>query len=137
MLTCHCTKPKKAKNIVFASAVSVVFRKMALGCDHQKVKIHRYRSYSNNCRYFPREIMIIGRRIQKIVTCFNFLAPTTTSKFLLWQSPVLSVRWCSGSSRGLITRLIAVPHRCVVRHPVPNRFDISCIKLLTTGAVSH
>ena len=36
-----------------------------------------------------------------------------------------------------VTRSISVSHRCVVRRAVCNDADITCIKLLTTGAVSH
>ena len=59
---------------MFPSVVSRPFLQMALRCDHQKVKIHRYGSYSNNSGYFPRENVIIGRHIQKIVTCFNLFS---------------------------------------------------------------
>ena len=109
----------------FASAASIVFRKMALRCDHQKAKIHRYKNYSNKSDHFPREIIIIARRIQQILTCYNiYLAQTSTSKLVklsLWPCLLFSVRGRSRRSRCRITRSIAVSHRCVVRPPHMHR----------------
>ena len=33
-----------------------------------------YKNYSNNSDYFPREIIIIARCIQQIVTCYNIFS---------------------------------------------------------------
>ena len=48
--------------------------KMALGCNHQKVKIHHMKHYSNNSDHFPRQIIIIARGIQQIAICYDIFS---------------------------------------------------------------
>ena len=41
----------------------------------QEVEIHGYKNDYSNSGYFPREIMVVGRRIQQIVTCYDVFSP--------------------------------------------------------------
>ena len=40
----------------------------------EKLILHRPKNYSNNSDHFPREIIIIARCIQQIVTCYDIFS---------------------------------------------------------------
>ena len=46
----------------------------------EKVILHRQKNYSNNSDHFPREIIIIARRIHQIVTCYNIFSSHKADK---------------------------------------------------------
>ena len=46
----------------------------------EKVILHRKKNYSNNSDHFPREIIIIARRIHKIVTCYDIFSSNKADK---------------------------------------------------------
>ena len=104
----------------------------------EKVIVQGYKKYSNNSDHFPREIIIIARCIQQIVTCYNIFSSHKHFKVGQVFTSAVSVTFRKFvRSRCHITRSISVSHRCVVRRAVCNDADITWIKLLTTGAVSH
>ena len=45
-----------------------------VSCDQKKVILQGYKNYINNSDYFPREIIIIARCIQQIVTCYDIFS---------------------------------------------------------------
>ena len=107
----------------------------------EKVILQGYTNYSNNSDHFPREIIIIARRLKQIVTCYDIFSPNEHIGVGQAFTSAVSVVFCKGALAFVPAAVLHArsPYHTPVWYgpPVCNGLDITCIKLLTTGAVSH
>ena len=107
----------------------------------EKVILHRLKNYSNNSDDFPREINIIARRIQQIVTCYDIFSSHKHFKVGQVFDSAVSVVFRKVALAFIPAAVLHArfPYHTPVWYgpPVCTSLDITCIKLLTTGAVSH